>query len=289
MIERVIKTLEENKFRRDSGELIAIPWPLPRLSKVLPGIVQKRYTIVTANQKVGKTQIADFLYLYQPIEWLYRNKGSGKKLKIFYFSLEMNKEKKILAAMSYKLFTDYGYIISPENLQSIFESYVIDQKIIDIIKSKPMMDWLRFVEDTVEFHDDIRNPFGIYTIVKSYAEKNGRYEYKDIDFQDSNTGQATKKRVIDYYIPNNPEEYVQVIIDHYSLMSPEKGESLREAIGRFSSEYAIRMRDRFGYSVVAVQQQSADFFKKICYCAIFLLSLYKIYKLCKEKEISKNN
>lgn len=258
MIDRVIIGLEENKRRRDSGELISIPWTLPRLSKVLPGIVQKRYTIVTANQKVGKTQIADFLYMYQPIEWLYKNKYSGKKLKLFYFSLEMNKEKKILAAISYKLFTDHGYIISPENLQSIFESYIIDQKIIDIIKSPKMMAWLKFVEEVVEFHDDIRNPFGIYTIVKTYAESHGKYEYKNVKFQDSQTGQPIEKRVVDYYIPNDPEEYVGVIIDHYSLMSPEKGETLREAIGRFSSEYAIRIRDRFGYFVTAVQQQSAD-------------------------------
>lgn len=48
------------------------------------------------------------------------------------------------------------------------------------------------------------------------------------------------------------------MVDHYSLLSPEKGETLREAIGRFSSEFALKMRDRFGYCIVGIQQQSAD-------------------------------
>jgi len=207
---------------------------------------------------VHNTQIGDFLYMYQPIEWLYKNKYSGKKMKLFYFSLEMNKEKKLLAAISYKLFTDHGYIISPENLQSIFENYTIDQKIIDLIKSKSFIDWLKFVEECVEFNDSVRNPYGIFSIVKAYAESHGHYEYKHITIQDSITNEPVSKRVVDYYVADNPEEYVGVLVDHYSLMQPEKGETLRECIGRFSSEYALKMRDRFGYFVVGIQQQSAD-------------------------------
>ena len=53
MIERVIEIIKENKRKRESGELISIPWhSLHRLNKILPGIEQKHYVIVTANQKV---------------------------------------------------------------------------------------------------------------------------------------------------------------------------------------------------------------------------------------------
>ena len=54
LYKEVIKQLKDNKQKRLKGEIIAIPWyKLPRLSKVLPGIVKENYTLVTANQKVS--------------------------------------------------------------------------------------------------------------------------------------------------------------------------------------------------------------------------------------------
>ena len=258
MIDRVIQRLKDNRERRISGEVIAIPWSLPRLSSVLPGIVQGRYNLLSANSKVGKTQICDFLYVYQPIEWLMNNRHSNIRLKILYFSLEMSKEEKITSVISYKLFKDYNVIISPQNLQSMFNGYILDEKILSIIESKPFQAWLREFNQIVDYHDEIRNPFGIYNIVKSYAESHGHYEYKEMDWQNPTTGQYEKRQVVDRYVPDDPNEYVIVIVDHISLLSPEKGESLRDAMGRFSSEYCLKFRDRFNYIPVVVQQQSAD-------------------------------
>lgn len=49
------RALEKLKLRRDrinSGLVNCIPLPFPRLRNWLPGIEKKRYTIITANQKV---------------------------------------------------------------------------------------------------------------------------------------------------------------------------------------------------------------------------------------------
>ena len=99
---RVVDELKNNKKIRLEGKDIAIPWlNLPKLSTVIPGVQKGRYIIVTANSKVGKTQIADYLFLYEPLNYIFSeaNKG-GLKLKIFYFSLEMSKEDKILQMIS---------------------------------------------------------------------------------------------------------------------------------------------------------------------------------------------
>lgn len=258
MIERVIKKLEDNRQRRIDGKVISIPWSLPRLSSVLPGIVQGRYNLLSANSKVGKTQVCDFLYMYQPVEWYLANRDKGVSVKIFYFSLEMSKDEKITAVISYKLFKDYGIIISPENLQSMFSGYILDDKVLKIIKSDKFQQWLADFESIVTFYDDTRNPFGIYNTVKTYAEKNGSYVYKEKEFQNPDTKLFEKQRVIDYYVPNDPDEYVIFIIDHISLLTPEKGETLRDAIGRFSSEFCLRLRDRYNYIPVVVQQQAAS-------------------------------
>lgn len=53
IFDRVHKELKENKQNRLDGKVNAIPWlSMPKLSNVLPGVQQKRYTIVTANSKV---------------------------------------------------------------------------------------------------------------------------------------------------------------------------------------------------------------------------------------------
>jgi hypothetical protein len=51
---KTLESLKYNKRRREKGDLISIPWfKLPRLNKVLPGVMKSTYNIVSANQKVN--------------------------------------------------------------------------------------------------------------------------------------------------------------------------------------------------------------------------------------------
>lgn len=52
-----VDEIKRNKEIRESGKLICLPWNnLPKFSKLIPGVEKKRYTICTANSKVGNTQ-----------------------------------------------------------------------------------------------------------------------------------------------------------------------------------------------------------------------------------------
>lgn len=256
---KVVEELITNKQRRKAGDVIAIPWSLPRLSAVLPGIEQGRYNLISASPKAGKTQLADFLYVYQPVEWVIKNPTSNITLKIFYFSLEVSKESKIRAAICYKLYSDYGILIGPQKLSSIFSGYIMDDKIESIINSKEFIDWFSKFESMVSFYDTIRSPGSIFHLIKSYAEhpKNGSYTYRDMLWQNDD-GTYTTKRVRDKYIPVRANEFVVVMVDHIGLLQTAPGETLHQSISRFSSEFCLEMRDRWRYTPVIVQQQSAD-------------------------------
>ena len=258
-IKRVIDKITENRDKKLSGDLIAIPWSLPRLSSILPGVRQKHYTIISAASKGGKSQLANYLYMFEPIDWYLTNRNETNiTLKIFYFSLEISADLLIISAISYKLKKTYGIIISPDNLQSIFAGYTLDEKILDIINSREFQQWLQEFQAIVTIHDDIRNTTGILLAVKSYAEANGHYEYKEVDWQEED-GSSVKKRVIDRYIANRPDEYVIVLVDHAGLLSVQKDQkNLYEAIGELSSKIFLQFRDRWGYSPVLIQQQTAD-------------------------------
>ncbi len=253
----VIEEIRKNKKLREEGKDISIPFPFPRFSQYIPGIQQRRYYIVTANSKVGKTKLADFLFVYNPLNYVINNK-TNIKVKILYFSLEMSKEDKVKELISYLLFTKKGVRISPDLMDSVYKSYILEDKVLkDIEELKPTLDEYL---NRIEFYDNVRNPFGIYKAVREYAHSHGHYE--DVDGNILNTeyiekGTHEEAKKIFRYVPDDEDEYVIVVTDHISLLTQEKGETLHGTIGKFSSQYCIAMRDRWKYVVVNIQQQMA--------------------------------
>ena len=59
----------ENLARRErvvEGKFNCLPFPFERFRRIYPGFEQARYVILTANQKVGKSKLADYLFIYEP-------------------------------------------------------------------------------------------------------------------------------------------------------------------------------------------------------------------------------
>lgn len=219
----------------------------------------ENYVIVTAQQKIGKTQLSDFLYVYQVVDYLFEHRDDPDVIidaNIIYFSLEMSIKAKMRQAMAYRLFSKYKISVSPQKLRSIFKNYVVDNKILNLIKAEE--EWFKFFESKVTFHDSVRNPQGIFNTVKNYFEINGTYTYKIMDWIDDNNN-VTKRKVKDQYISNNPNKINIILTDHISLLSPEARDagSLQKAISRFSSEMCLHFRDKWKACVVNVQQQAA--------------------------------
>ena len=205
-----------------------------------------------------KTQIADWLFLYNTITQIIDD-NLNIKLKIFYFTLEMSKEEKMLSAFSNILYVKEGIRLSPKELKSTQKNKILSQEVIDIIqKYKP---YFEKIQEIVEFIDDVRNPTGIYYFIKEYADKNGIQHTKEVEFTDNKTGEISMKEIDDYYEPHDPEEYVMVLIDHISLITKEKeggrSLSLHESITKLSSKYLVILRNKYNYIPVVIQQQAA--------------------------------
>lgn len=259
LYESTLDQIKKNKKIREEGKLISIPWKgLPRFSKVLPGIIKEQYTIVTGQQKSAKSQITDFLYVYQVVDFLFNNPDSGITAKIRYYSLEMSSDAKMRQVMSYRLFQKYRIGISPQKLRSVFEGYIVDDKIISLIEQEK--EWFGFFESIVEYITDIRNPYGIYSDLKNYCESTGTYSYKNINWYNDDTKRFELRKAIDQYIPNNPNEIIIAIVDHASLLQIEAQDrgDLQKTMLRFSSEYCLHLRDRYKLALVVIQQQSPD-------------------------------
>lgn len=257
LIDRILDTLENRRQRILEGDINCIPSPFRRLSNSFPGIEQDKYYLISGSTKAAKTQITNYLFVYTPVMYAYRH-PEQVRVKIFYFPLEETPENITLRFMSYLLYTLSGMSIrvSPMDLKSTNADKILDEEILNILRSEEYQNVLKFYEENVLFMSD-RNPTGIYKTVKSYAEKNGTVHRKAIKITNKETGNTEEKEVFDYYEPGDKKEYVIVITDHVSLLNQEKGMSLRETINKYS-EYMMIIRNNFHYIPVCVQQQSTE-------------------------------
>lgn len=200
-----------------------------------------------------KTQITDWLFFLNTIQQVIDNK-LNIKLKIFYFSLEMSKEEKMLAAFSNILYIKEGVRIAPKDLRSTKADKILSEEHLQLISK--YQDYFARIEEIVLFIDDIRNPTGIYKFVREYAYANGTQHRKSIEMNGSTI------EIDDYYEANDPEEYVMIMIDHISLISTEmqggKQMNLHESIVKLSSDYLIKLRNKYNYIPVVIQQQASS-------------------------------
>jgi replicative DNA helicase len=255
--ERVIDNIKIWKQKILDGGVNCIPLGLPRFEEEMPGIEQKCYIQITANTKVGKTQITDYLLLYNPI--LYAMENPDKiRVKIFYFTLEMSKEQKELQMMSHLLWrVSQGRIrVSPKELRSVSAEQPLEDEIIEMLESDEYKEYFQFFDNHVEFIDSIRNPFGIYKFMREYAQANGIQHTKIIEKTDKATGEIKETVVDDYYEPYDPDEYVIIIVDHMALLTAENGKNVRDAMIKLSSDYFVTLRNKYRYIPVAVVQQA---------------------------------
>jgi hypothetical protein len=260
IFQRVFNEIKLNKEKRELGKFTCIPWvDMPKLSTVIPGIMKEKISLIAAGTKVGKSQLCDFLYMYQPYKFVNLYPQSSIKLKIFYFSLEISKEQKVRQLIAHLLYNK-SISLSPQNMLSLFNNYILPDNLLrEIEKLEPDIE--RFLQ-TIEFVDNIRNTFGIYKKVRDYMEKNGNYYDKFnnvLNINDSNRHDTELTFKIDHYKPHNEDSYVIVIIDHLSLLNPDKNEgTVHNAINKFSNDYSISLRDRYKCCVVEVQQLVAS-------------------------------
>lgn len=250
----VINNLIDRRNNALGGGINCIPLPFERFRDALPGVEQGQYVIVTANEKVGKSSLASYLYVYSVLDYAYDHPDQCST-HIIYFALEESIDRIIQRYMSHLLWKLDGIRISPTDLRSTSSEFPVSEEILDLLQSEPYQRRLRFFEDCVQFETEETNPTGILRVCEDYAKSVGSYkEY-------SRKSRSNPEKDVVYrreYTPNDRNHYKICIVDHIGLIDQERGQSLREAINKLS-EYAVKyLRNRYNYTFVNIQQQAAD-------------------------------
>jgi hypothetical protein len=252
----------ENKKNHEDGYYNCIPFiGMERLEKYLVGIEQDTYYLLTASSGVGKSKLARYLFIHNPYQFIVNNPDTDIKLTIKYFSLEESKKKIILSEISKYLYTKYNLNISIKKLQSRGRYNTIDSNILEkIIEAEEYVNKFLKVVDII---DNISNPTGIYKYVRDFALTVGTYYTKDNiplsieEIEKVKRGEGDIFKKIAYYKKHNSKHYVIIIVDHISLLTPENGSTLWQAMSDYSSKYCINFRNKFGFIPVVIQQQAS--------------------------------
>jgi len=257
IFDRAVAQLRHNMQVRESGSYNCIPFPnsLARFRNYIPGLQRKNYVIITANSGVAKSKFAKFFYVLCPHEFVQNNPELDIKLDTMYFCLEENRENFVQSLICNRLYVKYGIRMDIKQLKSIhFERY-LDAETLE--KVNEMKDYFYELEDHLIIIDDVRNPTGIYKTAEAFIEKQGRWHTKMKEF-DRGEGVTEMKEVNDWFEYTHPNHYVQIAVDHLSLLNKEKGlDSQWEAMSYMSSHYNIRLRDKYLACITDIQQQEA--------------------------------
>lgn len=249
--QEAVRKLKKNKELRESGKQICIPFPFPRLAKILPGIEKGLHIGLTAGTGISKSKFSRYVFVYSVYNYVKEHPECGIKPKIFLFLLEDPRSKVLNNMICHRLKVKHKIDILLKDLESK------DQVLSD--------EQLAAIEECAEYFDDlskyltivdnIHNPFGIYKEVRDYMEKHGTIEYEEKLNELTEIVKIPRK-----YTPNNPEEHVIVVLDNLSnLTKEEKHKGIWEAMGEWTSKYARRLLCKFfNATVITIQQQDFE-------------------------------
>lgn len=236
----VLANIERGQLGLNTG----LPMGFDRLVEYIPNIQQGTYYLIGGETGSGKTAFTDDAFLHNPYDWFVKNPNAGIDLKVFYWSLEINKSIKITKAVCRKLYTDYNVITDVNYVLSRGKNRV-SQEVFDLVcKTR---DYFVRMEDVLTIIDANSHPTAINKFMMSYAQAHG-----DIITRQVNNGKENIE-IFDKYIPYNPHQYVIIVIDHISLMKRERGFNVKDNIDKMS-EYLVPLRNNFNYIPVVVQQ-----------------------------------
>lgn len=251
----VLENLKRRKERAENGLYNCIPLAFPRFRMSLPGTEMAKFIVVTANQKVGKSKLVDYMYVYEPLFFMMEH--PELRVKVQYFTLEVSPMEKYNEFLCHLLYRLDGIEIDTKRLKSVDKDNPVDSKIFELLESERYRPYIEKFEEMVEYIGDTKNPTGINKKCREYALNHGYLNFKKIKVKDE-LGIESEKQVLDEmdpYTPDDPEEYRIILLDNANNLAKESGMSKMETIEKMA-KYGITLRDQLKYIFILVQHQA---------------------------------
>ena len=230
--ESLFKNIEKGKEGLNKG----LSTGLSKLDNVIFGIQRGWLQVIFADSGAGKSTFTNYIGIYQPYKQYLE---SGKQLNVHFllFSFEMSAEVVFAKLLSLHLFEKYNKILSYEQILSLREP--LSDSDFKLIQQE--IDWLKGLEELCTVIEKAQNAKGVCGITKEGRDQFGKYVPRGEHGED--------------YIPNDPQQYLIVLLDHVSLL--KNNGKVKEEIDQVST-YLIHLRNKCNLTVFLVQQANRN-------------------------------
>lgn len=238
--------IKERVDRGVAGQNAGLPMGFDRLVEYLPGIQQSTYYLVGGETSSGKTALVDNCFLYNPYDFI-SSGNTNIKLKVIYYSFEIEKSIKLTKAICRKIYLDHGLLLDVNYILSRGKNRITQDHYNLVMQYS---DYIDKMQDVLEIIDKPTNPTGIWTHLLNYSHSVGTWD---------------NSQALSSYTPKDPNLYTIIVIDHLGLVKGERGYTKKENIDKLS-EYMILLRNKCNFIPVLISQfnrslSSSDRFK----------------------------
>lgn len=232
--------------RGREGLNVGISSRVPLIDKYTYGTHMGRYYLMGADSGVGKSTIADFMYV---LNAYMEAKKTGRRLYLFYYSFEISRQEKTLRWISFFVYLLRGASIPSDYIDGKITGLPLTDAHYTMVKYatvyvEQMMKEIVFVEDPIHptkiFHD----------LIEHHFEKVGKVIRKL-------STDTKKKGTITAWEPNDPLAITLVVMDHMALLQPEQGFDTKQTMD-LMSKYIVALRNIFNLSFLGVQQFNTE-------------------------------
>lgn len=247
VLEELMHNIKDRKLKAENGISSCIPFAFKHVRNIISGINPGDYILITGSTKAGKTQITNYLVIYNTIMYAYTHQDE-MDVEFNIFPLEEEPQTITARFLSHCVYLKFKKIIQYNKMMSSNIDNPLSDEELKLLEDDGIQQILKFFVSKINFHHE-NSSVGISKTIHEYAKKNGKIVTKTVEIDGSNVD------VFDYYIPNNPEKYVINIIDHVGLLQPNnKEKDLNSCISNLSKDL-VKYKNRYKHIMIVVQQQ----------------------------------
>ena len=235
----IVTNLFENINRGKKGLNTGLPQGLPKLDSITYGLQRGWMTIIGADSGAGKSSFALYTAVYKPF-MAYISNVNKIDIHWLIFSFEMSAEVLFAKLLSTFIYETHNVVITYGDILSFTEP--LSDELYNLIEASKY--WLIELEKHCTIIDKAVNADGLYAVSKEWARKFGTFE--KVEEHKEN------------YIPNNPEQYLVVLVDHIKLLATGPGRTSKQEIDK-ACDYLIYFRNKCKFSEFIIQQLNRNF------------------------------
>lgn len=218
-----------------AGKNIGLKTGISKMDKYTGGLQKGVYTLIFGTSGAGKSSYALYTHIYRPLK-----DYPDKNIKLIYYSLEMSQSLLLAKLLCLYIYEEFHYVISYTELMSWQE--ILDDESYEYVKKGK--NWLNSIMDKLIIYDKTLNAKFFYKSMMENLEEWGTFEETD-------DGRRT------IYIKNDPEQYVEAIVDHIGLVRPSAGNTKKAEIDEVSA-YAVSFKEKCQCSFCILMQENRN-------------------------------